>query len=141
MAIKTYDAEVHVVVGILWREGRLLAARRPEGKVLGGYWEFPGGKVEAGESAEEALRRELREELAIEVQAAFFWKSMHHQYPHGPVLLDFFQVTSFTGEAKPLASEALRWVLPHEALLMDFLPPDLPLLQELAESSATDIRL
>ena len=57
---------LEVVAGIVWRDGRLLAALRPEGKILGGYWEFPGGKMEAGESMEQALARELREESSIE---------------------------------------------------------------------------
>ncbi len=126
---------LEVVAGIIWQKGRLLAALRPIGKPLGGFWEFPGGKVEAGESMEKALIRELREELSIEPQTVSYWKSLGHTYPHGSVLLHFLHVTSFKGEAKALENQSLKWVYPLEALQMNFLPPDLPILRELADKN------
>jgi 8-oxo-dGTP diphosphatase len=127
-------ALLEVVAGIIWRQGRLLAARRPKGRIFGGYWEFPGGKAEPGESMQETLIRELREEVSIKAETTFYWKSLVYEYPHGPVLLHFLHVTSFAGEAKPLENQELRWVSLCEALEMNFLPPDILLLKELADT-------
>ena len=77
-----------VAVGILSREdGALLLTSRPEGKVYAGYWEFPGGKLEPGETVEQALRRELQEELGIVIGSAQVWKVTEHNYPHALVRL------------------------------------------------------
>lgn len=138
MSSTTPSGLLEVVAGIVWRQGRILASLRPEEKILGGYWEFPGGKVEAGESLEEALIRELREEVSIEAQTVSYWKSSEYKYPQGPVLMHFLHVNSFKGEAKPLENQTLRWVYPHEALEMEFLPPDLPLLKNLADQCRGD---
>ena len=131
-----HSSPVEAVAGIIWREGRLLAAQRPQGKAMAGYWEFPGGKMEKGESMEDALTRELREELGIAAKTVSHWKSLAHEYPHGSVLLHFLHVTSFTGDVQALEGQGLQWAYPHEALAMNFLPPDRPLLQELAEKQS-----
>ena len=91
---------VEVAAGIVWRAGQCLAACRPTGGVLGGCWEFPGGKLEPGESPLDALKRELAEELGIGVRAARFWQSLEHWYPETglTVRLHFFHVTDFAGE-------------------------------------------
>ncbi|WP_165075034.1 MULTISPECIES: (deoxy)nucleoside triphosphate pyrophosphohydrolase [unclassified Desulfovibrio] len=91
---------IDVAAGILWRGGRLLAAQRPGGKPLAGFWELPGGKLEAGESAESALARELAEELGLTVREARFWRLAEHAYPARGirVRLHFFHVTEFDGE-------------------------------------------
>ena len=127
---------VDVAAGILWREGRLLAARRPEGKPLAGFWELPGGKLEAGESAAAALARELAEELGVSVREASFWRAYEHAYPARGirVRLHFFHVTEFDGEPAPREGQALAWVTPEEAAGMAFLPADADMLRELREA-------
>jgi len=108
--------------------------RRPEGKVMAGYWEFPGGKMEPGETALEALSRELEEELGVTESVGEFWQTMTHTYAHGHVTLHVFFVDSFTGEPTPLENQELRWTTPTAARHLDFLPADKPLVRELEHS-------
>lgn len=115
---------VAVAAGIIWRDGLFLAARRPVGKPRGGLWEFPGGKREPGESAEEALVRELREELGIEATRIQPWMRTSHAYPDVFVTLHFMHVTAFTGAPVPHDGQTLRWVSIQEAQAMNFLPAD-----------------
>lgn len=100
-----------VAVGILIRKSddALLLSTRPDGKPYAGYWEFPGGKVEAGESIEEALRRELHEELGITIDSAAVWKVTEHDYPHALVRLHWCKVTAWTGELEMREGQAMRW--------------------------------
>ncbi len=121
---------VDVAAGILWRQGRLLAARRPEGKPLAGFWELPGGKLEPGESPAQALARELAEELGVTARAARFWRGTEHAYPERGlrVRLHFFHVTDFSGEPAAREGQALAWVTPAEAAGLDFLPADADML-------------
>ena len=100
-----------VAVGILIRKSddALLLSTRPAGKPYAGYWEFPGGKVEAGESIEEALRRELHEELGITIDSAAVWKVTEHDYPHALVRLHWCKVTAWTGELEMREGQAMRW--------------------------------
>ncbi|SBW02807.1 NUDIX domain protein (fragment) [uncultured delta proteobacterium] len=125
--------EITAVAGVLRREGTFLAVRRPEGKVMAGYWEFPGGKIEAGETPLEALRRELEEELGITDVAAGFWQTMTHTYDHGTVTLHVFLVDGFRGEPASLENQELAWTTPTDAARLNFLPADLPLVRQLAE--------
>ncbi|MBK7988842.1 MAG: NUDIX domain-containing protein [Comamonadaceae bacterium] len=91
---------VEVAVGVLIRpDGDFLLTSRPGGKVYSGYWEFPGGKVEGGESVEQALCRELFEELGIEVTQLTRWKEQLVDYPHALVRLNFCKVTGWRGSA------------------------------------------
>lgn len=101
---------LHVAVGVV-EDGRgqvLIARRRPE-KHQGGLWEFPGGKLEAGESAESALARELKEEVGITVDAAQAFMRLEHEYSDVTVLLDVWRVTQFRGEPQALEGQPLRW--------------------------------
>ena len=118
-------AEIHVVVGtIADSQGRVLIAQRPRGRHMAGRWEFPGGKLGAGEDPLAGLRRELAEELGIAVQAARPLIRLRHTYPERRVLLDVWQVTGYEGEPQPLESQALTWVRPDNLPEHDLLEAD-----------------
>ena len=108
-----------VSAGILLRtrnnQSEYMLACRPMDKVYGGFWEFPGGKIEEGESALEALTRELTEELKITVTSAEAWKTVSHDYPHAKVCLNFFRVHAWTGEICPQEHSAIAWIPFNEA--------------------------
>ena len=106
---------VHVVAGIIRRGEDILLAKRLPGGPHGGFWEFPGGKVEEGESEEEALRRELKEELDVEVSVGERWREVTHPYPHVTIRLVFFFCTLAEGEPRPVGCEEIQWV-PSEKL-------------------------
>ena len=122
-----------VAVGILLRaDGALLLSTRPPGKVYEGYWEFPGGKIEAGESVEQALRRELIEELGITIGPAQAWKVTEHNYPHALVRLHWCKVDQWTGEFEMREGQSMAWQQwPLD--VRPILPGALPVLQWLAE--------
>lgn len=122
-----------VAVGILIREDdALLLSTRPEGKPYAGYWEFPGGKLEAGETVEQALRRELHEELGITIAGAEVWKVTEHDYPHALVRLHWCKVHAWTGDFEMREGQAMCWQqLPLE--VAPVLPGALPVLGWLAE--------
>ncbi len=101
---------VEVAVGVLIRtDGQFLLTSRPAGKVYEGYWEFPGGKIEAGETVEQALRRELQEEIGITIAAAQPWRIEMVDYPHALVRLHFCQVFEWTGELQMKESQRFDW--------------------------------
>ena len=101
---------VDVAVGVLIdAQGRFLLTTRPPGKVYAGYWEFPGGKVEPGESIEQALRRELQEELGISIAAAQPWQVELVDYPHARVRLHFCKVFAWQGEFEMREGQAMAW--------------------------------
>ncbi len=119
---------VDVAVGVLIdAEGRFLLTSRPAGKVYAGYWEFPGGKLEAGESVEAALRRELHEELGITIGAAEPWNVTLMDYEHARVRLHFCKVRRWQGELQMREGQAMAWqTLPVE--VAPVLPGTLPVL-------------
>ncbi len=120
-----------VAAVILQPDGRFLLARRPEGKPYAGYWEFPGGKVEAGESLEHALKRELHEELGIEVERAWPWLVRHFDYEHASVKLHFFRVVEWHGEPHGKESQLLEWQALGQVNVAPLLPANGPILQAL----------
>jgi 8-oxo-dGTP diphosphatase len=123
---------VDVAVGVLMQGDRFLLTSRPEGKVYAGYWEFPGGKLEAGESVEQALRRELQEELGITIGAAPTWKTQMVDYPHALVRLHFCKVIHWVGELQMREGQSHAWqTLPVE--VVPVLPGTVPVLGWLAE--------
>ena len=103
-------AVTDVAVGVLVRaDGAFLLCTRPQGKVYAGYWEFPGGKLEAGESVEQALRRELQEELGITIGAAVAWRESLVDYPHALVRLHFCKVFAWEGELQMREAQQAQW--------------------------------
>ncbi len=122
-----------VAVGIvLSSKGEVLLGRRPEGKPYSGYWEFPGGKIEPGESAREALCRELKEELGIGPVTLYPWISRIFHYPHATVNLQFFRVTDWNGEPSGLENQELSWQKPGSISVSPLLPANAPILRALS---------
>ena len=115
-------------------EGRVLLAQRPAGSHLAGGWEFPGGKLLPGEDAARALRRELREELGIEVISALPLLQYRHEYPDRVVLLDVWRITEFAGEPAGLEGQPLRWEALESAMDVGLLPADRPIVEALFAS-------
>ena len=108
-------SELHVAVGVISNAvGEVLIARRPEHLHQGGLWEFPGGKLEVGETVVEALRRELLEELDIELERASPLLQVRHAYPDRRVLLDVWRVSAYRGEPRGLENQPIRWVSPQQ---------------------------
>ncbi len=126
----TEEREItEVAVGVLVApDGRFLLTTRPPGKVYAGYWEFPGGKVEPGESIEQALARELREEIGIAIGTAHPWQVLVMDYPHARVRLNFCKVFDWTGEFQMLEGQQMAWAeLPVQQ--KPVLPGTIPVLQ------------
>ena len=124
---------VDVAVGVLIdAQGRFLLTSRPEGKVYAGYWEFPGGKLEPGETVEQALRRELSEELGIEIGPAQPWKTELMDYPHARVRLHFCKVFEWRGEFEMREQQVMAWQqLP--VAVVPVLPGTVPVLEWFAQ--------
>lgn len=122
-----------VAVGILVRaDGALLLSTRPAGKPYAGYWEFPGGKLEAGETVEQALRRELIEELGVTIGPAVVWKVTVHDYPHALVRLHWCKVWAWSGDFEMREGQAMAWQQ-MPLTVAPVLPGAYPVLQWLAE--------
>jgi 8-oxo-dGTP diphosphatase len=124
---------IEVAAAVIERpDGSFLLAQRPPGKVYAGYWEFPGGKIEVGETPAAALGRELHEELGIEVERAYPWITRVYTYPHGTVRLRFFRVTSFANDPHPRENQAIAWQRLDRPLAEPMLPANAPVLASLA---------
>jgi 8-oxo-dGTP diphosphatase len=124
---------VDVAAAVIERpDGSFLLAQRPAGKVYAGWWEFPGGKVEAGEPTERALARELHEELGIDVQTAYPWISRVHVYEHATVRLNFFRVTRWRGEPRSRENQHFLWQPIDAPAAEPMLPANAPVLAALA---------
>jgi len=119
-----------VAVGVLIRaDGAVLMADRPAGKPYAGYWEFPGGKIEDGETVEQALARELAEELGIRVQGSLPWTVLEHDYPHAYVRLHFRRVYRWRGEPQPVEGQRLQFHRPGATAPTPLLPAAVPALR------------
>lgn len=125
-------ALVRVAVAVLLRrDGKVLLAQRLQGTPYPGYWEFPGGKLEPGESAKDALARELHEELGIETTHAAPWLTRHYLYPHAHVELNFFRVFAWQGEPHGRDGQAIAWQAPGAFDVAPLLPANTVVLQAL----------
>jgi len=111
---------IRVVAAVIEKDGRVLIAKRQQGDRLGGKWEFPGGKIDVGESPEAALKRELLEELSIEADIGDFFCSSHYDYSHISVELLTYRVRHFSGEMTAHVHDELKWVAPEDLCNYDF---------------------
>ncbi|MEY3981020.1 MAG: hypothetical protein RLZZ375_2449 [Pseudomonadota bacterium] len=128
---------IDVAVGILIKpNGDVLLGSRPEGKPYAGYWEFPGGKVEAGEAVLDALKREFAEEVGVHILSAEPWCGVEHVYPHAHVRLHFFISREWQGEPRALEGQQLAWQ--GQLQLAPILPATIPLLQWLDQLRFTE---
>jgi mutator protein MutT len=125
---------IEVAAALVFRSGKLLITQRPAGSHLGGLWEFPGGKRESDETFEQCLKRELREELSIEVEVGPILESLTHAYSEKTVHLKFFRCRCLGQEPKPLGCEAVRWVTAAELASYPFPAADARLLDLLRRS-------
>jgi 8-oxo-dGTP diphosphatase len=122
-------------VALIDADGRVLVAQRPPGKVMAGLWEFPGGKMEAGERPEDTLIRELREELSIAVKEACLapFTFASHSYPDFHLLMPLYVCRRWEGTVTPLEHSALKWVRPKDLVDYPMPPADLPLIPMLRD--------
>ena len=122
---------LEVVAALIWQDGKFFACQRPEHKARGGLWEFVGGKVEKGETGEQALIRECREELAVEIMVQNVFMDVLHEYPDITVHLTLFNAVIDKGEPQMLEHQAFRWLKPEEADENVFCPADKEILDEI----------
>lgn len=124
---------VQVCAAVIRHQSKILLTLRPEDKKLGGYWEFPGGKIEAGESPQFALQRELREEIDIEVSVGELLETVHYSYDWGDVTILAYACTWKSGTIKHLEVADHCWVAAENLLDYDILTADKPIIKKLLE--------
>ena len=122
---------IEVSAALIFRDGQLLITQRHAKSHLGGLWEFPGGKLEAGETFEQCLVREIREELGVEIAVGEMFEEVAHRYPEKSVHLKFFICRVVSGEPQPLDCAAVKWVKQTELADFEFPAADLRLLEKL----------
>ena len=122
-----------VVAALIWRDGKFMICQRPAHKARGLLWEFVGGKVEAGESKEQALIRECREELDVLISVGEIFMDVTHKYPDLTVHLTLFHATVAQGEPKKLEHNDIKWIAPSEIPNYDFCPADVEILAKIIE--------
>jgi mutator protein MutT len=126
---------IEVAAGLVFREGKLLITQRYPEAHMGGLWEFPGGKREPQESFSECLKRELMEELGIEVEVLDLVETITHEYPEKTVLLQFFRCAWRKHEPQPLGCPDFRWITRNELRDFSFPPADARLLEKLGSEA------
>jgi len=132
---------IHVVAGALCKDNLVLIAQRPPGKHMAGGWEFPGGKLDYNESAIDALKRELKEELNINVHSATWLCESMHDYPDRRVLLELWLVTEFEGTPTSNEGQVLKWADINDLHEVGMLPADEPLVEALQARSRSGVKL
>ncbi len=118
---------------LLEKDGKIFCAQRPEGKSLGGFWEFPGGKLEAGESPEQALIREIQEELNSEIEIISFVNEASYDYDFGTVVMKTFHAKLLSGKLELLEHQNSTWLAPHELKSLNWAPVDRPAVELLTK--------
>lgn len=117
---------INVVAAAIKKDGKYFCAQRPEGKSLGGLWEFPGGKVELGESTEEALIREIKEEFNADIEVLNYVNEASYDYDFGTVIMKTYEAKLLSGELTLLEHQDSTWLAPSELYQLDWAPVDLP---------------
>lgn len=125
---------IEVVAALIWRNKQFLICQRPENKKRALMWEFVGGKVEQGETKEQALIRECREELALDVTPVSVYMEVTHVYPDVTVHLTLFNATA-TGEPRKLEHNDMKWITPSQIDEYEFCPADKDILEKLKKTS------
>ena len=122
---------IHVTAAILSKDGKYLITKRPEGSHLAGLWEFPGGKRKDRETLETCLKREIREELGMDIRVGEPILTVQHEYEQMVVTLHFFRCTPMRGSPKALDGQEMKWVDPSEFQKYAFPPPDAKIIEHL----------
>lgn len=122
----------HVTAAVIQENGKVLIARRTAGSHLEGYWEFPGGKQESGETLEACLEREIAEELGMTVKVEDRFMTVEHAYPEKRISLHVFHCTPISGAPIPIQCSEIKWASPTDLEQLRFPPPDLKVIERLA---------
>ena len=117
---------INVVAAAIEKDGKFFCAQRPEGKSLGGFWEFPAGKLEEGESPEQALIREIKEELNSEIQIISYINEASYDYDFGSVVMKTYHAELISGNLELLEHQNSTWLAPHELSTINWAPVDRP---------------
>ncbi|MGN0538046.1 MAG: (deoxy)nucleoside triphosphate pyrophosphohydrolase [Acutalibacteraceae bacterium] len=124
---------LEVVAALIWKDSRFMICQRPAHKARGMLWEFVGGKVEQGESKEQALIRECREELAVEISVGRIFMEITHTYPDTVIHLTLFYAEIIKGVPQLLEHNAIRWITPNEISQYEFCPADKEILEQISK--------
>lgn len=125
MESQTQKPHIHVSAGLIRKDDKYLIAKRRKGSHLAGYWEFPGGKLEQGESLQDCLEREIEEELGIKIRAGRVVLTIEYSYPDKTITLHVMNGSVLSGEPRALECQALKWVETDDLQNYDFPPPDM----------------
>ncbi len=134
------DRPTDVGIAVVGRRGCYLIRQRPPGTAMAGYWEFPGGKCEAGESPDVATARECREEIGLDVIVGPLRRVIEHRYPHGWVRLSYYDCETRISDAEPDPGTGFRWVRAEDLAGLRFPEANEPVLNELANGHTADRR-
>ncbi len=123
---------INVVAAAIEKDGKFFCAQRPEGKSLGGFWEFPGGKLETGESPEQALIREIKEELNSEIEIVTYINEASYDYDFGTVVMKTYHAKLISGNLELLEHQNSTWLAPNELDTLNWAPVDQPAVELLS---------
>lgn len=129
--MNTSIKDLHVAAAIIIHDSKILIAKRAPQKSLAGFWEFPGGKIESGETGEECLKREILEELGIEIIVDSFFMSNRHQYGQTSIALHAYFCQLITFDIKLIDHDEIKWLEKNEMINIEFAPADVKIVEEL----------